>query len=225
MCEVSGDLLWRNLPLKFYINLICFKISKTVGIIAKLSHYVPRTILLTLYNSLLLPYISFGGQAAQCHLDNLLKLQKRAIRFNYFVDFQSSAIPLFYSSNISQINILFNESIANLIYDVHVKKAPINICELFTYVDEHHSYNTRASTNKNMYCQYSRLNIQYISLFRFGVRLWNSIPQNTRSLSKKYFKKIKLQLLQHFSKNKPTKRLKSWSMLSPDTFVRSFHLM
>ena len=66
----------------------------------------------------ILPYISFGlsawGQAAKCHLDKLLKLQKRAIRFIYFVDFQSSVIPLFYSSNISPINILFTESIANL---------------------------------------------------------------------------------------------------------------
>ena len=183
----------ENLSWKFHINLICSKISKTVGVIAKLRHYVPRKILLTLYNSLILPYISFGlsawGQAAKCHLDKLLKLQKRAIRFIYFVDFQSSAIPLVYSSNISPINVLYTESIANLMYDVHVKKAPSNICELFSYVDEHHYYHTRASSNKNMYCQFSRLNIQYNSFSRFGVRLWNSIPQNTKSLSKKSFKK------------------------------------
>ena len=130
-------------------------------------------------------------------------LQKRAIRFIYFVDFQSSAIPLFYSSNISPINVPYTESIANLMYDVHVKKAPSNICELFSYVDEHHYYNTRASSNKNMYCQYSRLNIQYNSFSRFGVRSWNSIPQNTKSLSKKSFKKkIKMQLLHHLTKNK-----------------------
>ena len=196
----------ENLSWKFHINLICSKISKTVGVIAKLRHYVPRKILLTLYNSLILPYISFGlsawGQAAKCHLDKLLKIQKRAIRFIYFVDFQSSAIPLFYSSNISPINVLYTESIANLMYDVHVKKAPSNICELFSYVDEHHYYHTRASSNKNMYCQFSRLNIQYNSFSRFGVRLWNSIPQNTKSLSKKSFKKkIKMQLLQHLTKN------------------------
>ena len=166
-----------------------------------------------------MPYISFGvsawGQVAKCHLDKLLKLQKRAIRFIYFVDFQSSAIPLFYSSNISPINVLFTESIANLMYDVHVEKAPINICKLFSYVDEHHSYSTRASTNKNMYCQYSRLNIQYNSFSRFGVRLWNSIPQNTKSLSKKSFKKrIKKQLFQYLIKNKTYEE--------PERLVRAF---
>ena len=127
----------ENLSWKFHVNLICSKISKTVGIIAKLRHYVPRKSLLTLYNSLILPYISFGisawGQAAKCHLDKLLKLQKRAIRFINFVDFQSSAIQLFYSLNISPINVLFTESIANLMYDVYVEKASINICMLFSY--------------------------------------------------------------------------------------------
>ena len=162
-----------------------------------------------------MPKISFGlsgwGQAA----GKLLILQKRAIRFIYFVDFQSSAIPLFYSSNILTINILFTESVANLMYNVYVEKAPINICKLFSYVDEYHSYNTRASTNKNMYCQYSRLNIQYNSFSRFGVRLWNSIPQNTRSLSKKFFKKkIKMQLLQYLTKNKTYRE--------PEKLVRAF---
>ena len=209
----------ENLSWKFHINLICSKISKTIGIIAKLRHYVLRKILLTVYNSLILPYISFGlsawGQAAKHHLDKLLKLQKRAIRFIYFVDIQSSAIPLFYSSNISPINILFTESIANLMYDVYSEKAPVNICKLFSYVDEYHSYNTRASANKNMYCQYSRLNIQHNSFSRFGVRLWNSIPQSTKSLSKKSFKKkIKMQLLQFLTKNKTYEE--------PEKLIRAF---
>ena len=47
----------ENLSWKFHINLICSKISKIVGIIPKLRHYVMRKILLTLYNSLILLYI------------------------------------------------------------------------------------------------------------------------------------------------------------------------
>ena len=94
----------------------------------------------------------------------------------------------------------------NPLQNVHVKKAPSNIYELFSYVDEHHYYNTRASSNMNMYCQLSRLSIQYNSFSRFGVSLCNSIPQNTKSLSKKDFKKkIKMQLLQHLTKNKSYK--------------------
>ena len=196
----------EHLSWKFHINLICSKISKTVGMKAKLRHYVPRKILLTLYNSLILPYISYGlsawGQAAKCHLDKVLKLQKRALRFIYLADCRDSAIPLFYSSNISPINVLFTETIAGLMHDVHVKKAPIKICDLFSYVADQHSYNTRAARNKNMYCLHSRLSIQYKSFSRFGVRLWNAIPQDIKSLSKKTFKKkVKNQLLSYVNKN------------------------
>ena len=54
--------------------------------------------------------------------------------------------------------------------------------------------------------QYSRLNIQYDSFSRFGIRLRNSIPQNTKLLLKQSLKKkIKMQLLQHLTKNKTYK--------------------
>ena len=100
-------------------------------------------------------------------------------------------------------------------YDVHVKKAPINVCGMFSYVSEHHSYNTRASANQNLYCQYSRLNIQYKSFSRFGARLWNAIPQNIRSLSKKTFKKkIKTQLLQHLTN--------TGNYLEPEKLINAF---
>jgi len=196
----------ENLSWKFHINLICTKISKTVGVIAKLRYYVPRKVLFTLYNSLILPYISFGlsawGQAAKCHVEKLLKLQKRAIRLICFLDYRSSAIPFFSSSNTSPINILFTETIAGLMHDVHTKKAPISICNLFSYVSEHHSFNTRASSNMNIYCEHSRLNLLFKSLSRFGARLWNSLSQNMRSLSKKLFKKkIKMVLLSDLKNN------------------------
>ena len=181
----------KNLSWKFHINLISSKISNGVGIIAKLRHYVPRKILFSIYNSLILPYISFGisawGQAAKRHLDKLLILQKRAVRLIYFFDRRKSAIPLFYSSNISPINVLFTETIACLMYDVHAKRAPSNVCEMFSYVSEQHSYNTRASANKNFYIKHSRKNIQYKSFSRFGSRLWNNIPQTIRSIPKKSF--------------------------------------
>jgi len=55
---------------------------------------------------------------------------------------------------------------------------------------------------KKMYCEHSILNIQYKSFSRFGVRVWNAIPQDSKSLSKKTFKKkIKNQLLQYINSN------------------------
>ena len=52
------------------------KISKTIGVIARLRHFVPTSTLLTLYRSLLSPYILYGltvwGQAPQIYLIKFL---------------------------------------------------------------------------------------------------------------------------------------------------------
>ena len=78
-----GILIDSNLSWKFHIDYVCQKVSKTIGIIAKLRHFVPRHVLLTLYCSLILPYISYGicawGHAAETHLHKLMVLQKRAL--------------------------------------------------------------------------------------------------------------------------------------------------
>ena len=36
--------------------------------------------------------------------------------------------------------VIIAETIACLIYDVNAERAPINVCEMFSYVSEHHSY-------------------------------------------------------------------------------------
>ena len=75
-----GRLIDSNLSWKFHIDYICQKASKKIGIIAKLRHFVPRHVLLTLYRSLILPYISYGicawGHSAETHLHKLLVLQR-----------------------------------------------------------------------------------------------------------------------------------------------------
>ena len=63
-----GILIDKNLTWKLHINAVSLKISKTVGLLVKLRHFVPRQILLKIYQSLIYPYITYGlaawGQAA-----------------------------------------------------------------------------------------------------------------------------------------------------------------
>ena len=49
-----------NLSWKYHIESICHKINKSIGIIAKIRHYVPRRVLLSVYNSLIVPYLTYG---------------------------------------------------------------------------------------------------------------------------------------------------------------------
>ena len=50
-----GVLIDQNLSWKYHIDSIVTKICKNVGLIAKLRHSVPRSILLNIYKSLVHP--------------------------------------------------------------------------------------------------------------------------------------------------------------------------
>ena len=64
-------------------------ISKTIGLLSKLRHLVPSHTLISIYNSLIAPYLRYGlivwGQANKTQLDKLLILQKCALRFIFLL--------------------------------------------------------------------------------------------------------------------------------------------
>ena len=69
----------QHLSWKHHIDYIALKISENIGIISRRRHFVPLKTLLTIYNSLISPYISYGliawGQASKTHLENILILK------------------------------------------------------------------------------------------------------------------------------------------------------
>ena len=91
LIEIS--LTWRD-----HIDNIALKISKSVGLLAKLRYFVPRCSLLNIYKSLILPYVSYDltvwGLAIKCYINKILILQKRALRFIYFSQSKENAVPV-----------------------------------------------------------------------------------------------------------------------------------
>ena len=83
-----GILIDSNLSWKIHIEYIASKMSKTVGLIAKLRHFPPLHTLLHIYQSLNSPFITYGlsvwGQAYKSYLNKILVLPKRVLRSMYF---------------------------------------------------------------------------------------------------------------------------------------------
>ena len=131
-----GVIIDQYLSWKHHINYIALKISGKIGIISRLRHFVPLKTLLSIYNSLISPYISYGliawGQASKSHLEKILVLQKRAVCLMYFLTFRTHAISYFAQSNILPISMLYFKLSSILMLDMTTKSAPQNICNLFT---------------------------------------------------------------------------------------------
>ena len=191
---IDNNLSWEN-----HIDHVAIKISRTIGLICKLRHFLPRHILLTIYRSLVTPYLTYGliawGQACKSHLEKLLKLQERALRFIYFSERNQHTIPLFIDAGVLPLKSLYYELLAHLMFEIRHRNAPGNIQVLFQDISDIHSYNTRSSASNNFYTHSSRLSIQVNSFSRIGTKIWNEMPMSLRKLPKNVFKRKIKQIL------------------------------
>ena len=87
---LDSYMLWTS-----HTNLVCMKLSKTIGIIKRLKRSFPNKILFSLYNSLFIPYIQYGLLLWGSKCSNVEKLQKRAIRLATGSHYIAHSEPLF----------------------------------------------------------------------------------------------------------------------------------
>ena len=52
---MDSNLLWSD-----HVSNVALKISKTIGIIAKLRHVLPTSVFLNIFNSFIHPHLSYG---------------------------------------------------------------------------------------------------------------------------------------------------------------------
>ena len=151
------------------------------------------TTLLSIYHSLILSYLSYGlavwGQAAKSHLQKILVLQKCVLRLMYFSVPRAQAVPLFTSSKILPLNMLYFETVSSIMFDVSCLTVPTNISNLFIKANEKHNHVTRFSSSCNFNINRLRLNQNHGSFARFRAKLWNSICNELHHLPKRAFKK------------------------------------
>ena len=187
-----GILIDSNLSWRFHIDHITLKISKTIGIISRLRHFVPFPTLLNIYRSLIHPYILYGlsvwGQTAKTNLDKILILQKRALRLMFFATNREHAIPLFVNANVLPIRMLYYKTVSILMHDIANTLAPQNLLKMFTNVNQIHSHNTRSAIGGNYFTQQSNQNQKKNSFSRLGTKIWNGIPNELRNRRKCIFK-------------------------------------
>ena len=126
----------ENLSWKLHINNVALKVGRTVGVFARLRHLVPRITLLNIYQTFILPYLTYSlltwGQAAKTHLQKILVLQKRVFRLMCFSEPRAHEVPLLISSNILRLQMLYAEKVSSIMFGVFCLNAPSNIYDFVT---------------------------------------------------------------------------------------------
>ena len=97
----------ENFKFKSHVNKVANKTARYIGVLNKLKTYVPKNILKTIYNSLILPHLTYGIFTWGFSTTRLCKLQKRTIRLISHSKFNSYTEPLFKSLALLKLEDLF----------------------------------------------------------------------------------------------------------------------
>ena len=176
------------------------KISKNIGIMNRLKYFLPSNILLTLYNSFVLPYLNYsiltwGSPTPKCK--RLLTLQKRAVRVIFKTDFREHTGPLFANLKLLKFTDLYYLNLGLFMYKYMNRVLPACFNSFFTLTSNVHSYNTRSTARKNLYVNYTRTTLSKSGVVQRGTRYWNSLDDSLKSSPSisMFAKKLKTYLI------------------------------
>ena len=175
--------------------ITCDKISKNVNIMVKLKRHVSKATLVSLYYSLIYPYLTCActlwGNNYNAPVSQIVKLQNKAVRGINDVPLMEPITPHYLSLHLLKFPDIVKLNTCMLFYDYfHHEKFP-NIP--VSLVSELHNYNTRIASSNQIFIPSFRTNLRRFCPTIIGCFFWNNIPEFIRDKpSKKLFRKALL---------------------------------
>ena len=206
--KLSGQYIERETHTKFLgviideeiswnrqIEYVTHKISKNIGILYKVRHYLSLDILLNLYYNLIYPYISYctliWGSNYKSKLDPIHILQKRALRAITLSERRSASRPIFKKLEVLNIFEIVDYQLAELAFRYSVDQLPDIFSSYFTDLTSLYPYETRSKSSKNFHLPRPNLNHGKFGLKYASAKVWNSVPTGLKDCtSLKLFKRL-----------------------------------
>jgi len=174
----------KHLTFKQHVAHIASKISKSLGILYKLKHYMPQPALKLLYFSLIHPYYSYGIEAwhgtTNSTTDKLFIMQKRAIRSINNLSYNEHTNAFFKQNNILKLADLYNFQLLVFMFNI-LHTNDLNIPQITTRQQDLHNHNTRNRDHLTL-PQYNRARSQNSISYR-GVVVWNALPESIKTIT------------------------------------------
>ena len=185
-----GILIDEKLTFKSHITHLESKLSRSVGIIVRLRHYLPISFLLTIYYALIQSQLLYGlpiwASTYQTYLTKLRKLQNKAVKILAKAHPRES--PWYHKLNILKLDNLYQSEIAKSMYQYIHNKLPHCFCNYFANLSDSHHHTIRNSSTHNLQLpRFSTFKTQKSSKF-VGAKIWNNIPDDIKKLCYGKFK-------------------------------------
>ena len=121
---------------------------------------------------------------------NLIKLQKRAVRLITNSRYNAHSTPLFKSLNLLKIDDIHKLEVCKHMYQVNSKQyAGVNP-SAYIPLKSMHSYNTRKRVNENYFSKRTKSKFGRTNIEILGPKYWTSVPSNLKNYSLRTFAKL-----------------------------------
>ena len=183
---MDNALKWKN-----HIAEVKKKLCRLCGIFYKLKPIVPQATLVMLYNTFILPHISFGlevwGSTFKSYLNDILLIQKRIVRIISSSKYDAHSAPLFRKLKILNVHNQFKFQVAIFVHDVLHGRLPQHFKSYFSPLE--HDYCTRSKNRSILHPPKFNSSLGQTSIKFVGATVWNSIPENIKCIhSRQTFK-------------------------------------
>ena len=165
---IDNKLKWTN-----QIDAINLKLSKGNGLLAKVRHYVPSSVLRSLYFSFINPHIDYNllnwSMAASTNLKSIENNVKKAVRIISFEDRYSPSTPLFKKLNILPFIFSVKSKLAKFMWKFFNDNLPTTLSENFR-------------TNSRTFISHYESRLSSLEKFVVfeGPKIWNEIPDSIK---------------------------------------------
>ena len=175
---VDDSLTWSC-----HIDEIMGKIARAIGVLYRIRPFIPLRILTNLYNTLILPYLSYcnivWGKCSNTLINKLYVLQKRALRAITNSHPRTPSDPLFKKLKVLNIFDICKLQTALFMYKYLNNLLPEVFNNMFMLNSEMHQYNTRYSNRPRVQLlkyESSRQTVRHL-----GPQLWNSLSDDIKN--------------------------------------------
>ena len=196
-----GVILDEKLNWEPQIKHLKQKLLQSLGIIAKMRHYLNQKNMISIYYAFFYSHILYGilgwGSATQARKKSLQILQNRVLRVLNKSSWKDKITnkSLFLNSKLFEIDDIYKYELGKFMYLSNTKALPEIFENYFLSLEQKHNYNTRSKSKKNYFVDTVQTNIDKNSLKFKGIQLWNKLPSTIKSFSFFRFKKEYQKLL------------------------------
>ena len=203
-----GILIDSTLSWKFHINELGKKLSRVIGLMYKLRNFVSKETMVSIYYSLVYPYLLYGipvwGSASMTSLTTLHIIQKKIIRlitFNDKIEVPYGPLkhtpPLFCELKILTIFDVFKLEVNKFTFSTTNRISPPQFYDMYIPTQKTNKIQTRSTNCGKLYIHYARTTHYGLTLIKnIGARLWNSLPDFIRTQKSKFL--FNKNLKEHF---------------------------